>query len=724
MRKDLAFSDYSSTRVDADLQRMVNVYPHSQRGYRQLPGLVELGVVADAKLTIDVSAQQLIGTEIPGGTNLNRSAFAVTDDGTKIHQVRTGDKALVEEIDISPAHDMSSLSGSPPSVDRSFTLTHPTPDCRGFAWGDSGSKFYAADGDFTIYQYTAATPYLVTSLSYDSKSYSTISETTMGGIGSIAINSVGTKLFALSDTSIKQLKQFTLATAWDISTATYDSKFLDYTALSVGSALASMTTDPTMGLVQIAQSGIEGNIFQWSLSIKTDLTSAVLDGSFDGTATQDMYDAMIWADGGDILYSRGIDDTGAAAIQTKWLGEGYQLAGTRARGSIEMDGVLYIVVEGTLYSVDSAGTETDRGTILSGPVGLSTDGTNLVITAAEIKYNYTVAGGLVTITDGDLGDAFTSAYLDSRFYYDQPNGQFVASALNDPTSIDALDFGTAESLDDDLLAVFSHNQLVYMCGEKSIEVWFTTGVDRPPIDRQKVIQKGIVGHGAIDSNDNMVYFLDNNRRPNQMFGLDYKQIFTPALGEEFDSYTVFSDCIVNCYTWEQENFAEFYFPTQNITWTFHENSGTWFKNEDTSNNAARPAFYAEAYNKLLGLDRDNGKIYNFRGNIYRDDNNAITRTIDSGIITSEIWGAPGLDLILNEVCITAQATSAATVNVSLSTNLTTFGSSRVITLAGGINRLSLYTWGEFREGIIRLTTTSNVKVDIVELTGDAELLRA
>ena len=530
----------------------------------------------------------------------------------------------------------------------------------------------------------------------------------------------------------QKVYQWSLSTAWDISTNKNDSKSFDYSDIIASGVEVCMDADPSVGAIIIGADPTGATttvLYQWSLYSPGEMDTASLDGSFDATATIDQYHGISWADNlagnkaGGRFYTLGT--IGGAFIWQSWNAPSqFDILGENGRGAINMDGILYVIIQGGLYEITAGGTPLIKGDIASGAADMSTDGTNLVITVGATKYKYTVAGGLVEITDGDLGDAFTSAYLDSRFYYDQPSGQFVASALNDPTAIDALDFGTAESLDDDLLAVFSHNQLVYMCGERSIEIWFTTGVDRPPIDRQKVIQRGIVGNSAIDSNDNMIYFLDDTRRPNQMFGLDYKQIFTPALGEEFDSYTVFSDCIVNCYTWDQENFAEFYFPTQDITWTFHENSGNWFKNEDTSNAAARPAFYAEAYNKLLGLDRTNGKIYNFSGSTYQDDGSAITRTIDSGIITSEIWGAPGLDLILNEVNITAQSTGAATVSISLSTNLTTFGSARTITLAAGINRLSLYTWGEFREGIVRLTTTSNAKVDLVELTGDAELLRA
>ena len=74
---------------------------------------------------------------------------------------------------------------------------------------------------------------------------------------------------------------------------------------------------------------------------------------------------------------------------------------------------------------------------------------------------YTVSGGLQTISDSDLLTTSSVAFLDSRFIYQQPDGFFVVSALNDGTSIASLDFAQAEALPDDLLRVFSQDQYLY-----------------------------------------------------------------------------------------------------------------------------------------------------------------------------------------------------------------------------------------------------------------------
>jgi hypothetical protein len=394
----------------------------------------------------------------------------------------------------------------------------------------------------------------------------------------------------------------------------------------------------------------------------------------------------------------------------------------------EMAGILYAVIGPALYSIDRYGTATSIGTIANDPdvVGMATDGTRLVITAGSAKYTYSVAGGLVTITDTDLDDSYTVGYLDQRFYYDQPEGAFFASEQNAPQNIGGLDFASAESFDDNLLAVFSHNQLLYLFGPDSTEVWYSSGTGRPPVDRQQVLQRGIAGRRAVGSNDNIIYFLDDDQRPNKMANLQYEPIYTPALGEEFDSYATVSDCIVNCYTWQQERFAEFAFPTADRTWTYHENSGTWIRRE-SNGGKFRVAFYARAYNTLFGLDYDSGVIYEVSTTNYGDGVGVATRTVDTAIVTSELYEMPDRFMVASCLSLTVFAQSGGgTLSVSMCTNpgadSPSFGTARTATLSSGTNQVQFWRWGRFREAVFRITTAANDRVEVVDIDLKAEVL--
>ena len=89
---------------------------------------------------------------------------------------------------------------------------------------------YLIGSNYTIYQYALSTAWDITSLSYESKSFGVSSQdTTTDGIH---INSDGTKIFVTGGGNDKVF-EYTLGTAYDISTAVY----------SIDFSIASQETD-------------------------------------------------------------------------------------------------------------------------------------------------------------------------------------------------------------------------------------------------------------------------------------------------------------------------------------------------------------------------------------------------------------------------------------------------------------------------------------------------
>ncbi len=399
------------------------------------------------------------------------------------------------------------------------------------------------------------------------------------------------------------------------------------------------------------------------------------------------------------------------------------------RGMLKMDGLLYVVIGTTLQSVASNGTFTSIGTILgSSRVIMETDGVQLVITTGAVIYVYTVSGGLVTVVDADIEDtAKSSAYLDLAFYFDQDLGNFIASANNDATSFSGDDKIEAESFADDILRMFAHNQLLYAFGETSTEVWYTSGVGRPPVDRQEIIERGVISAHAVASIDDTIFFVDQFTRPNRMQGLTYEPIYTPAIAEKWAAYTTVSDCFVTTYTWNQQNFVEFTFPTEDESWLYHVNSGQWCEREDTSNARSVAIDYETLYGELLALDHSTGTVWKHTETTYTDNAASITRIKDTGVISADIYGDAsvlGNEMICNSLKITAESTGAATLTITFSKDGAAFGQSRTMTLTAGRQTRELNAWGKFREGIFRITTTSDVGLDIVDLSADLEVLDA
>lgn len=130
-----------------------------------------------------------------------------------------------------------------------------------------GTKFFVVDDDDFVYQYSLSTAWSISTASYDSKSYDLTQGTDMN---SIDMSSDGTKLYAL-DATTDTVYQHTLSTAWDISTASYDSvSFSVATQESLPECIRFKSDGTTMYIGGRAGNGID----EYTLGTAWDLSTA------------------------------------------------------------------------------------------------------------------------------------------------------------------------------------------------------------------------------------------------------------------------------------------------------------------------------------------------------------------------------------------------------------------------------------------------------------------
>jgi len=142
------------------------------------------------------------------------------------------------------------------------------------------------------------------------------------------------------------------------------------------------------------------------------------------------------------------------------------------RGGIEFLGNPYVINRNALYRIDEtisgAGVKSyssvSLGTIEGvGRVDVDKNNTQIAIVVPGGKsYIFSIAGGLVEITDPDFdGPANTVDYIDGFFVFTRAN-KFFNSALNDGLNYDALDFGTAEVDPDDIVGAIVYKNQLYI----------------------------------------------------------------------------------------------------------------------------------------------------------------------------------------------------------------------------------------------------------------------
>ena len=151
----------------------------------------------------------------------------------------------------------------------SYNLELQDFDPYGVALKSDGTKLYMLGRHYSsVFQYTLSAAYDISTISYDSVSFSFSSQTT--GAYDFYFTSDGTKFFVLGGTSIYQ---YSLSTAWDISTASYDSK--SFSVVTQESTPYAITLNPTGSKLCVVGAGL--SVYQYTLSTPFDVSTASYD---------------------------------------------------------------------------------------------------------------------------------------------------------------------------------------------------------------------------------------------------------------------------------------------------------------------------------------------------------------------------------------------------------------------------------------------------------------
>ena len=143
-----------------------------------------------------------------------------------------------------------------------------------------GTKFYILGyTNDTVYQYAMSTAWDVSTASYESKSFSVASQES--NPQALAISSDGTKFYVAGQTDY--VYQYTLSSAYDASTASYANKSFS-TASQISGVPWGVDFDNTGAKMYVIGSG--GSVFQYTLSTPWDVSTASYASKTLDTTTQ------------------------------------------------------------------------------------------------------------------------------------------------------------------------------------------------------------------------------------------------------------------------------------------------------------------------------------------------------------------------------------------------------------------------------------------------------
>tara|TARA_R110000787_G_scaffold2997_4_gene11434 strand:+ start:6182 stop:7621 length:1440 start_codon:yes stop_codon:yes gene_type:complete len=294
--------------------------------------------------------------------------------------------------------------------------------------------------------------------------------------------------------------------------------------------------------------------------------------------------------------------------------------------------LFYAVIGSTMYSFSAlTATPVSLGTVTgTGPVSIADNGYQLFIAAGATGYiyNYTTAV-FAQITDPDFPGATDVTYLDGYFVFNQPNSQKIwVTSLLDGTSIDPLEFASAEGAPDLVVGLISDHRELVVLGSGSMEVWYDAGALDFPLVRQQgtFSEVGCAAAKSISRMDNQIYWLGQDERGTgivyAMSGYVPARISTHAVEWQIQQYADISDATSYTYQQDGHQFYVLNFPSADTTWVFDVATGVWHERAEFSNGAfARHRANNKCVfaNEVVVGDFENGNIYTLDLDIYADN---------------------------------------------------------------------------------------------------------
>lgn len=307
-----------------------------------------------------------------------------------------------------------------------------------------------------------------------------------------------------------------------------------------------------------------------------------------------------------------------------------------------------IVSGGSIWTLNLAGTATKIADgVLQGSVRptFADNGTILVI----------ANGGKMVSFDGSTATVMSSSSVSQNVthvaFHDQyilcnevGTGRFHYSGINDPLTWNAINFATAESRPDNIVAISVAWREILLVGSQSVERWYNDGVT--PFSRMEgsYTERGCIAPYSLTEVDNTWVWLDNTRRLVKLEGATPKIISTP-FDKLIQGFSTVNDAIGDLIEIDGRNFFVLTFPIENKTlvWNYAQNSwsewGYW-----NLLTATHDRFLGSAHCwcpdwgiHLIG-DRRTGLIYKMSSDYYDDAGDVIRTLRRTGHIDHNMLG--------------------------------------------------------------------------------------
>lgn len=316
---------------------------------------------------------------------------------------------------------------------------------------------------------------------------------------------------------------------------------------------------------------------------------------------------------------------------------------TPCRGGLEFPSlsVCFVVHRGVLWEVNNAGVKTNRGTLLTttGRVSMSDNGVQVMIVDGTYGYIYNTVTNSFTqnvLTALPAAAQFpaTVTYLGRRFIVNSTgSGRYYCSNVDDGLTWDPLNFASAETNPDPIVAVWASNGQLALFGSATTEYWGLSGaVDFPySLISGTASEWGLAAIWSVAKYDNTVAGLFKNRMGQvivaRVAGYVPQKISTPDLDAIINGYANTADATAYSYLLGGHSMYVISFPSAGATWMYDGSTGFWSALKSYGLTRYRCEFAFPFLSAIVVSDYNVGRLYRISPTTYTDNGDTIEREV-------------------------------------------------------------------------------------------------
>lgn len=259
--------------------------------------------------------------------------------------------------------------------------------------------------------------------------------------------------------------------------------------------------------------------------------------------------------------------------------------GGPVRGSRHVFGRWFVAAGSTLYEMFPDGVHIARGTLASsaGFVGMSNNKTQLALVDGATLYIFNFASNTLTaIVSAGWRGSDSVWEMDGYFIFVDPEtDQFYISAIDDGTTLSALDFSSADTSPDDIATHLVSHRQAWFFGALSTEIWINSGAADFPFVRYQsyTMDVGCVGkRAAILAADTVFWVGRTDRGAGIVYmatGNQPTRVSTMAVEQALRTSTDLADVTMWTYQIEGHEFIAINAPGLRTTWVYDAATQQW-----------------------------------------------------------------------------------------------------------------------------------------------------